>query len=184
MKYFSHEFEQASWWEDVNTTVYDFTNKRFWLFNIMQHLKNNNNEIIYIYVIHECYTGHFKLIQNVYNNIIKSCPYAFKGSKCLLWIKWRFEPQNASENILQQFEHFEIYRDLYGKPHKRDWVARVVFPIKILLFFGSHCNHYFWDIPLKIYRFPNFNMLFQFLLTKFLKHELFSCSQKVDHVIN
>ena len=53
MKYFSHEFEQASWWEDVNTTVYDFTNKRFWLFNIMQHLKNNNNEIIYMYVIYE-----------------------------------------------------------------------------------------------------------------------------------
>ena len=39
-------------------------------------------------------------------------------------------------------------------------------------------------IQLKIYRFPNFNMLFQFLLTKFLKSELFSCSQKVDHVIN
>ena len=181
MKYFSHEFEQASWWEDVNTTVYDFTNKRFWLFNIMQHLKNNNNEIIYMYVIYEYVTLVIsKIIWNVYT-VIKSCPYAFKGSKCLLWIKiWRFEPQNASENILQQFDHFEIYQDLYGKLLKLDCVARVVFPIQILLFFGSHCN----DIQLKIYRFPNFNMLFQFLLTKFLKSELFSCSQKVDHVIN
>ena len=81
MKYFSHEFEQASWWEDVNTTVYDFTNKSFWLFNIMQHLKNNNNEIIYIYVIHEYVTLVIsKIIWNVYT-VIKSCPYAFKGLK-------------------------------------------------------------------------------------------------------
>ena len=55
----------------------------------------------------------------------------------------KMEPQNASENILQQFEHFEIYKDLYGKPLKRGWVARVVFPTQILLFFGSHCNRYF-----------------------------------------
>ena len=116
-----------------------------------------------------------KIIWNVYT-VIKSCPYAFKGSKCLLWIKiWRFEPQNASENILQQFDHFEIYQDLYGKLLKLDCVARVVFPIQILLFFGSHCN----DIQLKIYRFPNSNMLFQFLLTKFLKSELFSCHRKL-----
>ena len=94
MKYFSHEFEQASWWEDVNTTVYDFTNKSFWLFNIMQHLKNNNNEIIYICVIHEYVTlVTSKIIWNVLYTVIKSYPYTFKGSKCPLWIKiWRFEP--------------------------------------------------------------------------------------------
>ena len=77
MKYFSHEFEQASWWEDVNTTVYDFTNKRFWLFNIMQHLKNNNNEIIYMYVIYEYVTLVIisKIIWNVYTVIKSNCPY-------------------------------------------------------------------------------------------------------------
>ena len=32
-------------------------------------------------------------------------------------------------------------------------------------------------------RFPNFNMLFQLVLAKFFKSELFSCLPKVDHVI-
>ena len=32
-------------------------------------------------------------------------------------------------------------------------------------------------------RLPNFNMLFQLVLTKFFKSELFSCLPKVDHVI-
>ena len=31
--------------------------------------------------------------------------------------------------ILRRFETFKVYKDLYGKPFKRDWVARVVFPI-------------------------------------------------------
>ena len=36
---------------------------------------------------------------------------------------------------------------------------------------------------LKILRLPNFNMLFQLMLTTFFKSELFSCLPKVDHVI-
>ena len=32
-------------------------------------------------------------------------------------------------------------------------------------------------------RLPNFSMLFQLVLTKFFKSELFSCLPKVDHVI-
>ena len=39
--------------------------------------------------------------------------------------------------ILQQFENFQIYKNLYGKPANRDWEARVVFPIQILLIFGN-----------------------------------------------
>ena len=35
-----------------------------------------------------------------------------------------------------------------------------------------------------MYRLPNFNMLFQLVLLKLFKSELFSCLQKVDHVIN
>ena len=36
---------------------------------------------------------------------------------------------------------------------------------------------------MKILRLPNFNMLFQLVLTTFFKSELFSCLLKVDHVI-
>ena len=30
-------------------------------------------------------------------------------------------------NISRKFENFEIYKDLYGKPFKRDWVAKGLF---------------------------------------------------------
>ena len=43
----------------------------------------------------------------------------------------------------------------------------------ILLTFGGRCNRCFWDIWLKILRLPNFNMLFQLVLTKFFKSESF-----------
>ena len=73
-------------------------------------------------------------------------------------ISFLFEPLN--EKIQLQFKNFKIYKDLYRKPLKHDWVARVVFLIQIPLIFGNCCNHYFWGIPLKIYRLPvlNFNM--------------------------
>ena len=47
---------------------------------------------------------------------------------------------------------------MYGKPVKHDWVARVVFLIQILPTFSSHCNRYFCDIQLKIYRLLNLNL--------------------------
>ena len=75
------------------------------------------------------------------------------------------------------------YKDLYGKPCERDWMAKVVFLKQMLPTFGGRCNRYFWDIRLKMLRLPNFNMLFQLVLTKFFKSELFSCLPKVDHVI-
>ena len=56
-------------------------------------------------------------------------------------------------------------KELYGKSFKRGWVASFVFLIQLLLIFGGHCNLYFWDERLKIYRMPNFNMLFQLMLT-------------------
>ena len=85
--------------------------------------------------------------------------------------------------IQRQFKSFRIFKDLYGKPCKRDWVAKVVFLIQMLLTFGGRYNRYFWDIRLKILRLPNFNMLFQLFLTKFFKSELFSCLPTVGHVI-
>ena len=51
---------------------------------------------------------------------------------------------------------------------KRDWVAAAVER----------------DIRAKSYRLPNCIMLFQLVLTKFFKSELFSCLPKNDHVIN
>ena len=51
---------------------------------------------------------------------------------------------------------------------KRDWVAAAVER----------------DIRVKSYRLPNCIMLFQPVLTKFFKSELFSCLPKNDHVIN
>ena len=42
----------------------------------MQHLKNNNNEIIYMYVIYEYVTLVIsKIIGNVYTVIKSNCPY-------------------------------------------------------------------------------------------------------------
>ena len=69
------------------------------------------------------------------------------------------------------------------KSCKRDWMAKVVFLIQMLLTFGGPSNRYFRDIRLKILRLPNFNRFFQRVLTKFFKSELFSCLLKVDHMI-
>ena len=66
----------------------------------------------------------------------------------------------------------------------RDWVAKVIFLIQIRLIFSGRCNRCFGDIWLNIYRLPEFNILFQLVLTKFFKSELFSCLPKVDHVVN
>ena len=72
-------------------------------------------------------------------------------------------------------KNVRIYKDLCGNTLDCDLVARVAFLIQILLIFGGRCNRYFSDVLLRIYRLPNFNMLFQFLLTKCSKSELFSC---------
>ena len=85
--------------------------------------------------------------------------------------------------IQRQFKSFRIFKDLYGKPCKRDWVAKVVFLKQMLLTFGGRYNRYFWDIRLNILRLTNFNMLFQLVLTKFFKSELFSCLPTVGRVI-
>ena len=80
-----------------------------------------------------------------------------------------YELKGDLSPISGQFENFKIYKDLYGKPFKHEWVTKVVFLIPILLIFGDRCNHPFGDIWLKIYRLPNFKMFFQLVLTKFFK---------------
>ena len=60
----------------------------------------------------------------------------------------------------------ENKKDLHEKNKlvRRDWIVGVIFliQINILMIFRGRCDRYFWDIRLKIYRLPNFNMLFQF----------------------
>ena len=90
---------------------------------------------------------------------------------------------NVYGNISWQFWKFRNYKDLYGKPCKCDQMAKVVFLKQMLPTFSGNCNRYFWDIGLKIIRLPNFDMLFQLVLAKFFKSELYSCLSKVDHVI-
>ena len=59
------------------------------------------------------------------------------------------------------FEKFKIF--------KGDLMAKVVYLVQMLLaLIGGRCNH-FGDIQKKILRLPNFNMLFQVVLTKFFK---------------
>ena len=58
-------------------------------------------------------------------------------------LKGDFHSFMLKENTSPQFGNFKIYKDLYGKPFKRDWMAKVVFLIQILLTFGGHCNRYF-----------------------------------------
>ena len=73
---------------------------------------------------------------------------------------------------------FRNYKDLYEKPCKCDWMAKVVFLKQILPTFGGRCNRCFWDIRLKILRLPNFNMLFSFCWQNFSKVNCFLVYRK------
>ena len=101
-------------------------------------------------------------------------------------LKGDLNPVILNEIFLDSLKISKIYKDLCGKPFKRDWVTKVGFSHtnSSNFRFGGRCNRYFWDTRLKMYRFPNFNLLFQFMPTKFLKSELFSCLSKVDQVIS
>ena len=101
-------------------------------------------------------------------------------------LKGDLNPVILNEIFLDSLKISKIYKDLCGKPFKRDWVTKVGFSHtnSSNFRFGGRCNRYFWDTRLKMYRLPNFNLLFQFMLTKFLKSELFSCLSKVDQVIS
>ena len=57
-------------------------------------------------------------------------------------LKGDLSPVMLKKIFHNSFEHFEIYQDLYGKPCKRDWVAKVIFLIQMLLTFDGRCNRY------------------------------------------
>ena len=77
-------------------------------------------------------------------------------------LKRDLSPIMLKEIFRHSFENFEIYKDLYGKPCKRDWVAKVVFLLQMLLTFSGRCNPYFWDIRLKILGYLIFICSFSF----------------------
>ena len=52
-------------------------------------------------------------------------------------------PVILKEIFHDSFENFEIYKDLYGKSCKRDWVAKVVFLKQMLMTLDGRGNRYF-----------------------------------------
>ena len=86
----------------------------------------------------------------------------------LFWIAWHWKPAIGDRNrgkilgkmeisrplhrkakILWQLENLQNYKDLYGKPLERDWRAKRLLFIQILLISNVHENSPLRDINLK-----------------------------------
>ena len=59
-------------------------------------------------------------------------------------------PLHQKAKILWQLENLQNYKDLYGKPLERDWRAKPLLLIQILLISNAHKNSPLKDINLKI----------------------------------
>ena len=59
-------------------------------------------------------------------------------------------PLQRKAKILRQLENLQNYKDLYGKPPERDWGAKRLLLIQILLICNVHTNSPIKDINLKI----------------------------------
>ena len=59
-------------------------------------------------------------------------------------------PLHRKAKILWQLENLQNYKDLYGKPLERDWRAKRLLLIQILLISNAHKNFPLKDINLKI----------------------------------
>ena len=59
-------------------------------------------------------------------------------------------PLHRKPKILWQLENLQNYEDLYGKPLERDWRAKRLLLIQILLISSAHKNSPLKDINLKI----------------------------------
>ena len=127
--------------------------------------------------------------EKVYSKLFKlSLSLSFThliGSNCLYYLKGDLSPVMLKEIFHSSFESSEITR-IFIENHAsvNGWMdGKSCFLMQTPPTFGGRCNHYFWGIRRRILRLPNFNMLFQLVLTKFFRSELFSCLPKVDHVI-
>ena len=83
----------------------------------------------------------------------------------------------------ESFENFETTRICVENHASVTGWQKLLLLIQMLPTFGGLCNRCFWDIRLKMLRYLNFNMVFQLVLRKFFKSELFLCLPKVDQVI-
>ena len=59
-------------------------------------------------------------------------------------------PLHRKAKILLQLKNLQNYEDLYGKPLERDWRAKRLLLIQILLISKAHKNFPLKDINLKI----------------------------------
>jgi len=59
-------------------------------------------------------------------------------------------PLHRKAKILWQLENLQNYKELYGKPLERDWRAKRLLLIQIILTFNVHKNSPLNDINLKI----------------------------------
>ena len=119
----------------------------------------------------------FKLLLNLSLTHLRaqSACYELKGDLSLLMLKEMFHKSlKISKFTRSCMETIQAW--LGGKScFSYTNPSNFLWPLQSLLL------RYVW---LKIYRLPNFNILFQLMLTRFFKSKLFSCLPKVDHVIN
>ena len=74
-------------------------------------------------------------------------------------------PLHRKAKILWQLENLQNYKDLYGKPLERDWRAKRLLLIQILLISNAHKNSPLKDINLKICMQAYLELFFSFLIT-------------------
>ena len=74
-------------------------------------------------------------------------------------------PLQWKGKILWQLENLQNYKDLYGKPLERDWRAKRLLLLQILLISNVHKNSPLKYINLKIYMYAYLELFFPFLIT-------------------
>ena len=74
-------------------------------------------------------------------------------------------PLHRKAKILWQLENLQNYKDLYGKPLERDWRAKRLLLIQILLISNAHKNPPLKDINVKFCMYAYLELFFPFLIT-------------------
>ena len=84
-------------------------------------------------------------------------------------------PVLLKEIFHESFENFETTRICVENHASVTGWQKLLLLIQIIMLptFGGLCNRYFWDIRLKMLRLLNFKMVFQLVLRKFFKSEVF-----------